>query len=104
MKSKPPEEWTESEARRLSTLARRKVSAEDIAKALGRHAASIRQKARSLGLLLFKKLSPDSNNHRSDEAMSHRLLNLLASRWTNGHPGHLRRCLGSTIHETIGFG
>lgn len=52
-----PKEWTETEVRKLSTLARRKVSAEDIAKALGRRVASVRRKALSLGLLLLKKQS-----------------------------------------------
>jgi len=55
MKSKHTEEWTESEVRKLAILARRKASAEDIARALRRHVASRRHKARSLGLLLFKK-------------------------------------------------
>jgi hypothetical protein len=55
MKSKHTKEWTESEVKKLATLARRKASAEDIAWALGRHVASIRHKARSLGLLLLKK-------------------------------------------------
>ena len=50
-----PKEWTESEARKLTILARRKVSAEDIASALGRRVASVRRKARILGLLLLKK-------------------------------------------------
>jgi hypothetical protein len=48
--------WTETEARRLRALARKRVSAEDIAKSLGRHAGSVKKKARELGLIPFKKL------------------------------------------------
>jgi IS30 family transposase len=48
--------WTEPETRRLRTSARKKVSAEDIAKSLGRHVGSVKKKARELGLILFKKV------------------------------------------------
>ena len=74
MKSNRSKEWTESEARGLSILARRKVSAEDIAKALGRHVASIRHKARSLGLLLFKR--PPRNDNTAKRAYG-----VMASGW-----------------------
>ena len=47
--------WTDAETRRLRALARRKVSAEDIARSLGRHAGSVKRKARELGLILLKK-------------------------------------------------
>ena len=48
--------WTEAETRRLRASARKKVSAEDIAKSLGRHVGSVKKKARELGLILFKKV------------------------------------------------
>jgi IS30 family transposase len=48
--------WTEAETRRLRARARKKVSAEDIAKSLGRHVGPVKKKARELGLILFKKL------------------------------------------------
>jgi IS30 family transposase len=48
--------WTEAETRRLRTLARKKASAEEIAKSLGRHVAPVKKKARELGLILFKKV------------------------------------------------
>ena len=48
--------WTEVETRRLRTWAKKKVSAEDIAKSLGRHVGPVKKKARELGLILFKKV------------------------------------------------
>jgi hypothetical protein len=48
--------WTEAETRRLRASARRKVSAEDTAKALDRHVGPVKRKARELGLILFKKV------------------------------------------------
>jgi hypothetical protein len=48
--------WTEAETHRLRASARKKVSAEDIAKALGRHVGPVKKKARELGLILFKKV------------------------------------------------
>jgi len=39
-------------------LARKRVSAEDIAKSLGRHAGSVKKKARELGLIPLKKVRP----------------------------------------------
>jgi len=40
----------------LRGSAKEKVSAEDIAKALGRHVGPVKRKARELGLILFKKV------------------------------------------------
>jgi IS30 family transposase len=48
--------WTEAETRQLRARAKKKVSAEDIAKALGRHVGAVKKKARELGLILFKKV------------------------------------------------
>ena len=47
--------WTDAETRRLRALARKKVSAEDIAKSLNCHAGSVKRKARELGVILLKK-------------------------------------------------
>jgi predicted transcriptional regulator len=47
--------WTEEEIDQLRALARKKVSAEDIAKALRRHAGSVKKKMRELGLVPLKK-------------------------------------------------
>ena len=41
--------WTDEETDRLRALARKKVSAEDIAKALHRHAGSVKKKVREFG-------------------------------------------------------
>jgi IS30 family transposase len=48
--------WTEAETRQLTARAKKKISAEDIAKALGRHVGPVKKKARELGLILFKKV------------------------------------------------
>jgi IS30 family transposase len=48
--------WTEAETRRLRALTRKKVSAEDIAKSLRRHAGSVKKKVRELGLIPLKKV------------------------------------------------
>ena len=48
-------QWTEAETLRLRALARKKVSAEDIAKSLARHVGSVKKKVRELGLIPFKK-------------------------------------------------
>jgi hypothetical protein len=50
-----PQEWTEAEVHRLRTLAKRKVSAYNIAKLLGRYVGSVRTKALDLRLILSKK-------------------------------------------------
>jgi IS30 family transposase len=47
--------WTEAETRQLRARAKKKVSAEDIAKALGRHVGPVKRKARELGLIPLKK-------------------------------------------------
>jgi len=55
MRNPPPQQWTEFEVRRLRVLAQRKVSADKIAKSLGRYVGSVKIKARELGLLLLRK-------------------------------------------------
>ena len=78
-----PEQWTEAEMRRLKAFARRKVSADDIARALGRHIGSVKRKARELGLLLFKKakskgrVTPQKTNNRWTAEENERLLALV---------------------------
>jgi hypothetical protein len=47
--------WTEEEVHRLRVLAKKKVSAGEIARSLGRHVGSVKKKARELSLILFKK-------------------------------------------------
>jgi hypothetical protein len=54
-KGKMTRPWTEAETRRLRASAKKRVSAEDIAKSLGRHVGPVKNKARELGLILFKK-------------------------------------------------
>jgi hypothetical protein len=49
-----PQEWTEAEVHRLRMLAKRKVSANSIAKLLGRNV--VRTKALELRLILSKKV------------------------------------------------
>jgi predicted transcriptional regulator len=48
--------WTEDETDRLRALVRKKLSAEDIAKSLDRHAGSVKKKVRELGLVPLKKV------------------------------------------------
>jgi IS30 family transposase len=48
--------WTEAETRQLRAWAKKKVTAEDVAKALGRHVGPVKKKARELGLILLKKV------------------------------------------------
>jgi hypothetical protein len=48
--------WTEAETRRLKALARKRVSAEDIARSIGRHAGSVKKKMREFGLIPLKKV------------------------------------------------
>jgi hypothetical protein len=50
-----PQQWTEAEVHRLRTLAKRKVSADNIAKSLGRYVGSVKIKARELSLILSRK-------------------------------------------------
>ncbi len=62
MRPRRPKEWTAAEVVRLGLLARRKTSAEEIAKSLGRPVASVRRKAGELNLLLYKKRAPRINS------------------------------------------
>jgi IS30 family transposase len=48
-------DWTPEEHWRLKTLAKRKISAAQIAKILGRRVGSVRREAEQLGLLLYKR-------------------------------------------------
>jgi hypothetical protein len=48
--------WTEAEIRRLRALARKKVSAEDIAKSIGRYVGSVKKKMREFGLIPLNKV------------------------------------------------
>ena len=47
--------WTDDEMHRPRVLAKGKASAYYIAKSLGRSAGSVKLRARSLGLILYKK-------------------------------------------------
>ena len=47
--------WTDDEMHRLRVLAKGKVSAYYVAKSLGRSAGSVKLRARSLGLIVYKK-------------------------------------------------
>ena len=49
-------QWTEAEVHRLRTLADGKVSADNIAKSLGRSVGSVKIKARWLGLIHSRKV------------------------------------------------
>jgi IS30 family transposase len=51
-----PQEWTKAEVHQLRMLAKRKVSADSIAKSLGRHVGSVKTKALELRLILSKKV------------------------------------------------
>jgi len=51
-----PQQWTEAEVRRLRMLAKRKVSADNIAKSLGRYVGSVKTKALELRLIVSKKV------------------------------------------------
>ena len=50
-----PKDWTEKEKQQLERLARRGVSASEIADTLGRHTTAVRQTARNMNLLLRKE-------------------------------------------------
>jgi hypothetical protein len=54
MRDQKPKDWTDKELKRLVQLANEGTSSVAIAKELGRYVASIKRKARSLGLLLRK--------------------------------------------------
>ena len=60
-----PQEWTEAEVHRLRTLAKRKVSADCIAKSLGRYVGSVKTKARELNLILSKRLKVGNERSRA---------------------------------------
>jgi hypothetical protein len=47
--------WTDEEVHRLRGLAKKKISADEIAKSLGRHVGSVKKKARELNLIPLKK-------------------------------------------------
>ena len=51
-----PQQWTEAEVHRLRMLAKRKVSADNIAKSLGRYVGSVKTKALELRLILSRKV------------------------------------------------
>jgi hypothetical protein len=51
-----PQQWTEAELHQLRMLAKRKVSADCIAKSLGRYVGSVKTKARELNLILSRRL------------------------------------------------
>jgi len=51
-----PQQWTKAEVHQLRMLAKRKVSADSIAKSLGRHVGSVKTKARELNLTLSRRL------------------------------------------------
>ena len=51
-----PHQWTEAEVHQLRMLAKRKVSADNIAKLLGRYVGSVKTKARELNLILSRKV------------------------------------------------
>ncbi len=51
-----PHQWTEVEVHRLRMLAKRKVSADSIAKSLGRYVGSVKTKARELNLIVSRKM------------------------------------------------
>jgi hypothetical protein len=52
MEHAKPRKWTEEETKLLLELAQRKEGVPAMAKELGRHIASVRRRARELGLLL----------------------------------------------------
>lgn len=51
-----PHQWTEVEAHRLRMLTKRKVSADSIAKSLGRYVGLVKTKARELNLIVSRKM------------------------------------------------
>jgi hypothetical protein len=60
-----PQEWTKAEMHQLRMLAKRKVSADSIAKLLGRHVGSVRTKVLELRLILSRRLKGGRRNERS---------------------------------------
>src|SRR5260370_40654511 len=53
-----PQQWTEAEVHRLRMLVKRKVSADSIAKLLGRYVGSVKIKERELNLILSRRRKP----------------------------------------------
>jgi hypothetical protein len=51
-----PQEWTKAEVHQLRMLAKRKVSADSIAKSLGRYVGSVKTKARELNLIVSRRM------------------------------------------------
>ena len=51
MKRARPKDWSKAELSRLKAMARRRVDAQEIAIALGRHVGSVKKKVRELGLV-----------------------------------------------------
>ena len=51
-----PHQWTEVEVHRLRMLAKGKVSADSIAKSLGRYVGSVKTKARELNLIVSRQM------------------------------------------------
>jgi IS30 family transposase len=61
--------WTDAETRRLRALAQKKVSAEDIAKSLGRHAGPVKRKARESGVILLKKWRQKASREKIEKVV-----------------------------------
>jgi hypothetical protein len=51
-----PQQWTQAEVRQLRMLAKKKVSADSVAKLLGRYVGSVKIKARELNLILSRRV------------------------------------------------
>jgi hypothetical protein len=51
-----PQQWTEAEVHRLRMLAKKKASADSVAKLLGRYVGSAKIKARELNLILSRRV------------------------------------------------
>jgi IS30 family transposase len=54
MKSSKPKDWTEIERQKLAAMARRRLTASEIAQTLDRHVGSVRRAAREMKLILKK--------------------------------------------------
>ena len=55
LKAESASDWTPEEHWRLRTLAKKKMSAAEIARILGRRVGSVRREAKLLGILLYKR-------------------------------------------------
>ena len=51
-----PQQWTQAEVHQLRMLAKKKVSADSVAKLLGRYVGSVKIKARELNLILSRRV------------------------------------------------